>query len=167
MPGARGAAGHCGRPEGGAAMRWRLAAVLGLCLWLTAVLSCAVLATDARPAAPASAGARYVVYYFHGKLRCPTCLKIEQLAARTVREAFEEQMDRGSLEWQAVDIDRPENRHFSADFDLSSPTLVVARFEGGKMGEFQKLDKVWELIEGDERKFETYVFGEIDRFLSK
>lgn len=114
-----------------------------------------------------SENTRFVVYYFHGKFRCPTCLKIEQLSARTVREAFDEQMGRGFLEWKAVDIDRPENKHFSADFDLSSPTLVVARFEGAEMREFQKLDKVWDFVEGDERKFETYVCGEIDRFLAK
>lgn len=148
-------------------MRRRLVAILCLGLWLTAASGLAVLAADAQPAKAAPAAARYVVFYFHGKFRCPTCLKIEQLSARTVREAFEEQMGRGFLEWKAVDIDRPENQHFSADFDLSSPTLVVARFEGAEVRAFQKLDKVWELVEGDERKFETYVFGEIDRFLSK
>jgi len=49
-----------------------------------------------------------------------------------VREAFEEQIAKGFLEWKAVDIDQPDNKHFSAEFDLSSPTLIVARFESGK-----------------------------------
>lgn len=139
---------------------------------LLGVLALSVLPSAATAGAPAhvtknSGNTRFVVYYFHGKLRCPTCLKIEQLSARTVNEAFEEQMERGELQWKVVDIDGPEHKHFSADFDLSSPTLVVARYEGTEMREFRKLDKVWELVEGDEQKFEIYVFGEIDRFLSR
>jgi hypothetical protein len=144
-------------------------ALVGTLLGLLVLSASPSLAVAGAPAnvPKMSENTRFVVYYFHGNFRCPTCLKIEQLSARTVREAFEEQMGRGFLEWKAMDIDRPENKHFSADFDLSSPTLVVARFEGEEMRAFQKLDKVWELVEGDERKFEAYVFGEVDRFLSK
>jgi hypothetical protein len=125
-------------------------------------------AADTSETVPKSPGdVRFVVYYFHGKFRCPTCLKIEQLSARTVRESFGEHIGRGFLEWKAVDIDEPNNKHFSAEFDLSSPTLAVARFEGGQMRAFKKLDKVWQLVEGDERTFESYVLDEIDRFVWK
>lgn len=117
--------------------------------------------------APKSGNAHFIVYYFHGKFRCPTCLKIERLSGQAVRDAYADYLERGGMEWRPVDVDRPENRHFSKDFDLETSTLVVARVEGGRMRTFRKLEKVWDLVDEDERKFVTYVWDEIDRFVGE
>ena len=139
--------------------------LLGLLALVVIPAGAALGATAGVPKNPGNA--RFVVYYFHGKFRCPTCLKIEQLSAQTVRESFEDQMGRGLLEWKAVDVDQPENKHYSTEFDLSSPTLTVARMEGGRVQSYKKLDRVWQLVEGDQRKFELYLLEEIERFMSQ
>lgn len=134
---------------------------------LIVVLGIGLLAAGSEPASRSTGSSRVKVFYFHGKFRCPTCLKIEQLSARAVREAFQDELKRGSLEWRAVDVDRPENRHFDQEFALESSTLAIARYDGDKLRKCVKLEKVWELVEGDERLFADYVRNEVERFMGE
>ena len=152
---------------GGAAMSRRLTAALGLGLWLAAVGGLAALAATARPEPANPASPHYVVFYFHGKFRCPTCLKIERLAAEAVRDAYADYLDQGKVQWRAVDIDRPEHRHYSAEFELETSTLAVARLNGDKVAGYAKLERVWELVDGDETEFARYVQDAIDRFMAE
>jgi len=148
-------------------MNRRLTAALGLGLWLSAVLIIVVFAADAQPAKPAPAAVRYVVFYFHGKFRCPTCLKIERLAAEAVRDAYADYLEQGTVQWRAVDIDRPEHRHYSDEFRLETSTLAVARMDGDRVLAYAKLERVWELVDGDETEFARYVQDAIDRFMAE
>jgi uncharacterized membrane protein len=68
-------------------------------------------------AAPTPAGGT-VVYYFHATSRCATCRTIEAYAHDAVTTAFAADLSSGSLEWQAVNVDEPVNRHFIQDFQL-------------------------------------------------
>lgn len=153
--------------EGGAAMNRRLTAALGLGLWLAAAGGLAALAAAAQPEAANPASPRYVVFYFHGKFRCPTCLKIERLSADAVRDAFADYLERGHVEWRAVNVDQPEHAHYSDEFKLESSTLAVARVSGDQVLGYVKLDRVWELVDGDETVFARYVQDAIDRFMAE
>ena len=65
-------------------------------------------------------GTRVVAYYFHGRVRCGSCVKIEKLSGRAIRERFPEDLRTGHLAFMEVNIDEPENRHFIDDYRLSS-----------------------------------------------
>lgn len=132
---------------------------------LIVLLWAGLLAAGPEPASRSTESSRVKVFYFHGKFRCPTCLKIEQLSARAVREAFPDELKRGSLEWRVVDVDRPENRHFDQEFALESSTLAIARYDGDKLRKYVKLEKVWELVDGDEVLFTSYVRDEVRQFV--
>jgi hypothetical protein len=147
-------------------MSRRRNAIFCLGLWLTAALGLAAQATESQPVKTEPATPRYVVYYFHGKFRCPTCLKIERLSAEAVRDAYADYLDRGLLEWRAVDVDQPGQRHYSDDFKLETSTLVVARVSGNKVLAYVKLERVWDLVNGGEIEFANYVQEEIERFMA-
>ena len=70
----------------------------------------------------------------------------------------------GTLEWQAVNVDRPENAHFSEEFSLTHSTLVLVEREGDRTRRFAALDRVWELAY-EEDAFRTYVQDEIGTWL--
>lgn len=131
------------------------------------IMSLGMSAAAPEATSPAPAKPAVKVFYFHGKFRCPTCLKIEKLSAQAVREAFPDELKRGLLEWRAVDVDTPENHHFDQEFALESSTLAVARYDGNKLRKYVKLEKVWELVEGDEPNFAAYVKEEIERFMAE
>jgi len=104
-------------------------------------------------------------YYFHGALRCQSCLNIESLAQYVVETELEEELDTGQLVWKSVNYDEEKNAHFLDDFELQSPGLVVVNFEDGVVKKWERLDKVWDLYD-DVEKFDEYVLGVVGKFLA-
>lgn len=107
-----------------------------------------------------------VVYYFHGTNRCPTCLKIEALAAQTVTTSFAAELSDGRVRWQALDFELPENKHFVDEYELYSQSLIVLRLADGKPVAWKNLTEIWELV-GDQEAFSNYVQGEVKAYLGE
>jgi hypothetical protein len=102
-------------------------------------------------------GVTYVAYYFHGNIRCDTCRSIEAQAEAAVRDGFSDELANGTLEWQAVNTDQPENAHFTEDFSLTHSTLVLVEREGNETRRFTSFDRVWELVFDEDDQFRRYV----------
>lgn len=112
----------------------------------------------------ANSGTSYVAYYFHGDRRCETCRAIEAQAEAVVRDEFADDLADGTLSWQAVNIDRPENEHFTQEFGMTHSTLVLVEREDGETRRFVSLDRVWELVhEGN--AFHDYVHTELSNWM--
>ncbi|MFN7021566.1 MAG: nitrophenyl compound nitroreductase subunit ArsF family protein [Phycisphaerales bacterium] len=114
------------------------------------------------PADPAAPGDPSVttVYYFHGDTRCDTCIAIETQASETVGSRFAQDIAAGRVQFRAVNLDTPENRHFRDDFDLSFGSVIVAR--GSR---FENLGDVWTLVHDERPKFEAYIVDSVTRFM--
>lgn len=95
----------------------------------------------------AAATAPVTVYYLHGTVRCITCIALEDVTNRTVRDAFGGLLAEGVLALVAVDYDQPENAHFLDDFDLEMPGVVLAASAGDTLTAWRRLDRTWELSE--------------------
>ncbi len=106
-----------------------------------------------------------VVYYFHGKYRCYTCKRIEQLTREAVEEFFGTEIRVGVLEIKAVNVDEPENRHFAKEYQLFTRSVVVSDIQNGEEKQWKNLRKVWELFQDDEA-FKIYIRDEIKAYLS-
>jgi len=109
---------------------------------------------EATASAGTNAGDKVVVYYMYGPIRCVTCNKIETMAKDVVRRKFAQALESGRLEWKAAHFE--EEEALARRYDIASSTLVVVRQEGNADVKFQKLDKVWELVE-DKAKFDDFV----------
>jgi len=132
-------------------------------------------ATSEKPADP-TAGARtpglvakapkvhVITYYFHGTVRCETCLKIEKQARAAIERRFPLEIAEKRLVFKPVNYDKPENAHFARDYKLPCPSLVVVRQKAGKDEKWKLLDKTWEHVENP-FKFNEYVEGEVEKIL--
>lgn len=132
------------------------------------------LATAALAQAPVPAGAvaatsapthQIVVSYFHGDVRCATCRKIEAYSREAVEKTFAQELASGRLAFKSVNIDRPENEHFIHDYSLVTRSLVVTEESGGKVLRWNNLDKIWELVRGDQQVFTDYVAASVRAYL--
>lgn len=112
----------------------------------------------ARASGPAVdvSGPSVVAYYFHGRVRCVSCVKIENLSGKAIRERFPEELRTGRLAFREVNIDDPANRHFIDDYGLSSQSLVIVEFRDGRPFRWKNLEKVWTLLDS-EKEFLPYV----------
>lgn len=106
-----------------------------------------------------------MVYYFHRTARCPTCLSIEANIAQVIRDNFSPQITDGRVVWMPYNLDDPGGDEFQKEFDVTYSTLVVARRVDANRVEFEKLDKVWQLL-GNPDGFSEYVTGRISKFLN-
>jgi hypothetical protein len=68
---------------------------------------------------------KVVVYYFHGSTRCVTCRAIENFSRAAVGNAFPDEIQKGRLEFQAINVEEPANEHFVDDYQLVTRSVVL------------------------------------------
>ena len=145
-------------------------------LWLGLLLIVATLAAGAAdnpkltPAAPATNATnapsqQIIAYYFHGTVRCETCLKIEQQAKAVIERQFKPELGAHRLIFIPLNYDLAENAHFLVDYKLPCPSLVLVRQKAGKVEQRTLLGDTWQLVE-DPVKFNAYIETEVKKFLS-
>ena len=107
---------------------------------------------------------KVVVYYFFGKTRCDSCMKIEAYTREALESGFPEALADGRLEWRPLNAELPENQHFVNDYELYIRTVVVSDVNGGSQADWKKLDEVWNLL-GDKGKFMTFIQDNVRPYL--
>ena len=108
---------------------------------------------------------RLIVYYFHGKVRCPACRNIEVYAHEAVTKGFPIEVGDGRIEWKVVDFEEPGNQCFVKDFELVAPSVVLVEMRGGVRTRWKNLPEVWELFD-DKPTFVALVQKEVQAFLN-
>jgi len=121
--------------------------------------------TTAPATAAKGTNEQVIAYYFHGTIRCETCLKIEKQEREAIERRFAVEVAEKRLVFQPVNYDQPENAHFLKDYKLPCPSLVIVRPKPGKDHKWKLLDKTWELVENP-IKFNEYVEREVEKFLN-
>jgi hypothetical protein len=107
-----------------------------------------------------------VATYFHNTVRCVTCRTIEQRARETIESAFAADLASGRLVWQTLNMQKKENEHYATDYNLTSPSLVLALVEGDRVVRFAVLKDTWTLVR-KKAEFEAYVVAETLAFLEE
>ncbi len=140
-------------------------ALVPVVLTVLALLSVFVAATFAADA-PAAGDRQVVAYYFHGKLRCKTCVGMEGMTADVLKTDFPAQLKDKSIDWRVVNYDETANEHFIEDFQLVGPSVVLVETVGGRQVRYRNLDKIWQLAH-EEDEFKQYVRVQITAFLKQ
>jgi hypothetical protein len=125
------------------------------CTILLFAAALALMAPCAANAADAPSD-RVVVMYFHRTQRCPTCLKMGSYTEEAVKTGFVRQMKDGAVTMCFVDFQDDKNAALTKAYEISGPTLIVARVAGGKVVEFKRLDEMWTKVR-DKDAFLEYV----------
>ena len=113
-----------------------------------------------------ASNSKVIAYYFHGTFRCTTCRTIEKYSKEAIELYFAKEMKNGTLEFRPVNVEEPENRHYSQDYQLFSRALVLSLNKDGKEVKWKNLTEVWTLV-GDREKFFQYVKDEVAQFLNE
>ena len=107
---------------------------------------------------------KVVAYYFHGRVRCVSCVKIETLSRKAVTDGFPKDLTKGRLEFRDVNVEEPGNRHFIEDYRLTSQSLVIVEYRDGRQVRWKNLEKVWTLLHS-EKEFVPYVQEGVSSYL--
>jgi hypothetical protein len=104
------------------------------------------------------------VFLFHATQRCPTCIRIGQLAKATVEERFSEQLKSGKIDFKEINIDLPENRALAEKFKAAGSSLFINTI-GNSQDDIKEDYTVWQLASGDATKFKDYLSEKINTIL--
>ena len=140
-----------------------------LCMFIISFLMVGEVVADAGRREAASpvvkeASKKFIAFYFHGNFRCTNCKKIEQYSGEAIEKYFKEQLKTKKLVFNIINIDLPENKHFTEDYQLYTRSLIIAEFKDGKQVNWKNLTKVWDYL-NDRDKFYEYVKSEIQKYL--
>lgn len=94
------------------------------------------------------------VYYFYGKPRCATCMKIENYTKSAV-----EAMKDKNVVYQGIDMEKSENASMVKKYNLYTKSVVISKNKNSKE-KWKNLDKIW-LKVGKEQEFKKYITDEI------
>jgi len=94
------------------------------------------------------------VYYFYGKPRCTTCMKIENYTKSAVTS-----MKDKDVIFKGIDMDNSVNGAMVKKYNLFTKSVVVSKMKNGKE-QWKNLDKIW-LKVGNEQDFKNYITTEI------
>jgi hypothetical protein len=111
-------------------------------------------------------GRAILAVYFHGNIRCATCLEIEKMARDTVTSEFAGENGLGVVSWAAVNYDVPENDRYNSEFEFQAPSLILMEVENGKALRWRNLADTWDLV-NDRQAFSKYVFDETADFINQ
>lgn len=101
-----------------------------------------------------------IVYYMHATFRCTTCNTIEKITRQLLESKYKKQMQSGHIMFAEVDFQK--NEQMARQFDVISSCVVVAKTKAGKATVFERLDKVWELLDKPDA-FNAYLSAAINK----
>jgi hypothetical protein len=144
-------------------MRRVLTAIADFCVVaiFTTVVSQVVLAAESPTKADASAKTaapadRVVVMYFHRTQRCPTCLKMGGYSEEAVKTGFAQEIKKGKVEFHYIDFQDKRNETLTKGYNVSGPTLIVAKVISNKVADRKTLTEMWTKVR-DKGAFIEYV----------
>jgi hypothetical protein len=126
-----------------------------------------VLAADAatKPETPTVTPAdRVVVMYFHRTQRCPTCLKMGGYSEEAVQTGFAKQIKEGKVEFHYIDFQDKKNEALTKGYQVSGPTLIVAKVLDSKVTDRKNLKEMWTKVR-DKAEFTEYVQNNVKDYL--
>lgn len=107
-----------------------------------------------------------LVYFIHGRAKCPTCDLILAHTRSALETAFPEETRSGHVRLVPVDVEKPGNEHFMEDFNLFTTSVVLYSSTGEGKARWTNLARAWELAENGE-SFKAYFVAEVRRFLEE
>ena len=135
------------------------AALVATLISRTAWAADAPAKTDATAKSGASADSpadRVVVMYFHRTKRCPTCLKMGGYAEEAVKTGFAPDLKSGKVEFHYIDFQDEKNKAITKGYNVSGPTLIVAKVVDNKVAGRKNLTEIWAKVR-DKAAFLEYV----------
>ncbi|MDP2423465.1 MAG: nitrophenyl compound nitroreductase subunit ArsF family protein [Bacteroidales bacterium] len=79
--------------------------------------------TDTKTEGQTIDNAKVMVYYFHGKQRCTTCLAVQKVAEETFTKFFS---DIDDVRFREVDISKKENEALAEKYEIYFSSLIIA-----------------------------------------
>ena len=73
------------------------------------------------------------IYYFHGHLRCVTCLAVENETRALLGSDFKKELDTGILKLTVLNLEEPESQTLVQKYGIWGPSLLLVNNQRQKV----------------------------------
>ena len=67
------------------------------------------------------------VYYFHGSIRCHTCVSVDENTHQYLKELYPAKMDKGDIVFKSINIDEGERPDLVKKYQIYGQTLLFIK----------------------------------------
>ena len=67
------------------------------------------------------------VYYFHGSIRCHTCVSVDEDTHQYLKELFPMQMERGEIVFRSINVDDNERPDLVKKYQIYGQTMLFVK----------------------------------------
>ncbi len=67
------------------------------------------------------------VYYFHGSIRCHTCVSVDENTHQYLKELYPVKMDKGDIIFKSINIDKNERPDLVEKYQIYGQTLLFIK----------------------------------------
>ena len=138
---------------------------------LTAESTTPVAPQPARAESPAaesavaqSGGPVVTVTYFTTRVRCASCMRIEEWTRQAVDSRFADEVASGRVSFRMIYFDNRANAHYVQDYQLVTKSVVVSESLDGREQGWVNLQDVWLLLR-DQQAFTDHVAEAVNAYL--
>jgi hypothetical protein len=129
-------------------MKAKTVLTAGLLAFVAASLVVLVVREAAGPWVEAASPADgFVLYYFHGPQRCPTCTALEAACREVVEKRPAEASADRRLRLESIDFLLSESEEYRRRYDVGALSVVVAEIVDGRTVRWESLDDFWNHVE--------------------
>lgn len=104
--------------------------------------------------------AKVQVYYFHGKMRCVTCVSLQEVAQKAIAENFANNKD---VAFHEIDFSERANAAIAEKYEVVFSSLIVADENDHK----DITDQSFALVMGNPNGLKALIAEEVNTFLNK
>ncbi|MGM5484663.1 MAG: nitrophenyl compound nitroreductase subunit ArsF family protein [Nanobdellota archaeon] len=104
------------------------------------------------------------VYHFHGDNQCQSCITLGDYAEETVNTYFSDELDEGTIVFDHINGQKPENRELARKYGATGSSLWLGVYDDGSFKAEQN-KKVWYKLQ-DKQEYMDYLKGVIEKKLA-
>lgn len=104
------------------------------------------------------------VYHFHGNQQCASCKTVGAYAEETVNTYFAEELDEGTIVFDHINGQKPENRQLAQKYGATGSSLWLGTYEEGNFTA-EENKRVWYKTQ-DKQEYMQYLKGVIEQKLA-
>ena len=67
------------------------------------------------------------VYYFHGSIRCHTCVSVDEDTHEYLKEMYTEEFNNDKISFHSIDIDKIEREDLIKKYEIYGQTLLLTK----------------------------------------
>ncbi len=103
------------------------------------------------------------IYHFHGTSQCFSCIKVGELAEKTVNTYFKNELESGKLVFGHINGELPKNQNLVSKYGATGSSIWIGTYINGKFYKEQNIN-VWYKI-NNEADYLAYLKGLLEKRL--